>query len=105
MLGKRVQAEGLLWGAFEKGLGQRVILDGATVYVRGIDLLNRDWNGKIARVEGVLRIASVKPAPPGASGYGDDFSYFYIEADRVERIERVDSPWLQEFRRTNKVAK
>lgn len=105
IVGKRVHAEGLAWGALDKGLGPRVILDNAVVHVSGIDYLKRDLNGKTIRVEGILRIEHVKAAPPGAQGFGGDFSYYFIEADRAEAIERVSAPWLQEILPSARISK
>lgn len=102
IVGKRVQAEGLAWGAFEKGLGPRVILDHVAISVRGVDFVKRDLNGKTVRVEGILRVEHARAAPVGAQGRREDIWIYHIDAERVEPIERVEWPWLQESLPSNR---
>ena len=96
IVGSQVVAEGLGWGAFNKGLGQHLILDGAKVYVRNIDFLKDRLNGTLIRVVGTLRKGRVSKVPSGDPGYTKDFDYFYIDIDHYESIDRVTSPWLRE---------
>jgi hypothetical protein len=92
VVGERVVAEGLAWGVREKGLGQRVILDYGHVYVDGAELLR----GKLVRVVGKLERRRVRAAPPGAQGYGEDFDYFCIKAEKIEQVDEVRAPILAE---------
>jgi hypothetical protein len=96
LLGKRVVAEGLAWGAFAKGLGEHVILEDAKVYVRKIDYLKHDLDGRLVRVTGVLRRQRMTKAPPGAQGYSDGFDYYVIEADGAEVIDQVNELRVKE---------
>ena len=91
-VGEPVVAEGLAWGVGEKGLGQRVILDHAHVYVQGEKLPN----GRLVRVIGVLRLGTINAAPEGYQGYGEAFKYFYIEASEIESLDQVQAPRLAE---------
>lgn len=84
-VGSRVAAEGLAWGAHEKGLGQRILLDKAFIYVRGVDLPE----GKLVRVVGRLRSAVVGPAPRGSQGYESTFEYYYIEAEKIGLLDEL----------------
>ena len=91
-VGKSVVVEGLAWGVYEKGLGQRVIVDHGHIYVHGPMLPN----GKLVRVAGMLRRGQMKPAPPGSQGYNESFEYLYIEAAKVKQIDVVELPQLLE---------
>jgi hypothetical protein len=92
VVGERVVAEGLAWGVREKGLGQRVVLDHGHVYIDGDELPN----GKLVRVTGTLKRGEEEAAPPGAQGYGEGFSYFYIKAEKIEQVDVVRAPTLIE---------
>ena len=90
VVGERVVAEGLAWGVGEKGLGQRVVLDYGHVYVDGGKLPE----GKLVRVTGTLKRGEIEAAPPGSQGYGEGFTYFYIQADAIEQVDVVRQPKL-----------
>jgi hypothetical protein len=92
VVGERVVAEGLAWGVRDKGIGQRILLDYAHVYVDGPELPE----GKLVRVTGTLRVRDVKAVPRTRQGYGEDFSYYYIKAEKVEEVEVVRAPMLVE---------
>lgn len=96
VVGRVVMIEGLAWGVHEKGLGQRVILDGSSVYVSHVDFGKQDVEGRLVRVRGTLRKKLMRAAPKGTQGYGDDFEYFSIEAQELVKIDRVTWPWMQE---------
>jgi hypothetical protein len=95
-IGERVRAEGLAWGAGEKGLGQRLLLDGQTVQVRGVDFSRLGVNGKPVRVLGTLRSAEVEGAGRFEQTFSSAFRYPCIEAEKLEAIARVQSPILEE---------
>jgi hypothetical protein len=91
-VGERVVAEGLAWGVREKGLGQRVILDYGHIYVDGAELPQ----GRLVRVVGKLERRRMSAAPPGVQRYGEDFDYFRIKAETIERLDEVKAPMLAE---------
>ena len=93
LVGSIVEVDGLAWGAFEKGLGPRLVLPHGKVYLRNFNLDNES-NGRLLRVAGILRKATVEPARPGEQGYGTRFEYFYIESFAVERIEKIEQDQL-----------
>jgi hypothetical protein len=92
VVGEHVVAEGLAWGDDDKGLGQRVLLDGGHIYVTGKALPN----GRLVRVIGVLRLETQAAAQPGAQGFAKSFKYFSIAADKIEQLNEVESPFLAE---------
>jgi hypothetical protein len=47
--------EGIAWGEGEKGLGQRVILDGGHIFIDKIAFSDCKANGKLVRVTATLR--------------------------------------------------
>lgn len=96
VVGRVVTVEGLAWGVHEKGLGERVILDGTTVYVSGFNFNNHDAKGRPVRVQGTLRKKLMRAAPRSAQGYGSDFEYFEIDVEKWSIIDRVKTPWMQE---------
>jgi hypothetical protein len=96
VVGRMVVVEGLAWGSREKGLGQRVILDGSIVYVSNLDFAKQDLEGRLVRVRGTLQKKLMRAAPKGTQGYGEDFEYFTIAADQSERIDKATAPWMQE---------
>lgn len=102
LVGREVVVEGLAWGATEKGMGQRVVLDEAVVYARNIDYLKHKAHGRLVRVSGTLRRGQVTKASPGAGGFGAEFDYFYIDVTRWEIIEEVSKPWMEEIMPTKK---
>lgn len=89
MVGSMVEFDGLAWGAFEKGLGEHVVLPNLKIYLKNLDLIESDLNGRLVRIAGVLRKARVEPAPPGAQGYSQAFDYFYVDTVSVARIEKL----------------
>ncbi len=91
LLGKRIMAEGLAWGEGAKGLGERVVLPtGTPLYFTGSKYREQHRNGRTVRVAGVLTIKKMIKAPRGAQGYGDDFSYYSLEIETIEVIDKVD---------------
>ena len=97
VIGELVVAEGLAWGEKEKGLGQRVILDGSHVFIHKIEFGDKNANGKLVRVTGRLRAIDVPRFRGGfAQSDGGNYRYFCIDADKVELIDRVEFPYLAE---------
>ena len=86
-VGKRVVAEGLAWGAHEKGLGERVLLDGG--YLHAADV-NHWPEGKLVRVVGTLKLETYRAGPPGSQTYGVSFRYFTLEEVKFREIPRVE---------------
>jgi len=91
-VGRRVVAEGLAWGSHEKGLGERVLLDGSHIYVSGVNLPNEPgWpNGKLVRVVGTLRVRDMPKAGPGVQGYCESFCYFYLDDVKFRELRIVE---------------
>ena len=97
LLGKRVVAEGLGWGAGSKGLGERVVLpSGISVYFTGPRYSKLHRNGRLIRVVGTISVKRMLPAPPGAQGYTDEFDYYALDVESIEMIDEVrhESPQL-----------
>jgi hypothetical protein len=89
-----VTVDGLAWGAYDKGLGQHLILPHGRVYVRDADYLKHDLNGRLLRVSGYLRKSHLEKAPPTSQGYSESFDYFWIESFAVERIDQIQHDQL-----------
>ena len=92
LVNQTITADGLAWGAMEKGLGQRVILDDGLIYLKNPDFLKHKINGKLIRVSGVLRLRRMNAAPPGAQGYARPFSYYALEVINWKLIDTVNDP-------------
>jgi hypothetical protein len=97
VIGRRVQIEGIAWGAIEKGWGPYVIMNGSRVYVDSPDFLKGDVEGKLVRVNGVLQAQRIQRSPPGAQGAAVDFTIYKLSPAQSEKIERVTWPWMQEM--------
>jgi hypothetical protein len=71
--------------------GHRVILDGSEIRVEGkaVDLVHGKFNGRLVKVEGILRYHGWT-----LSRFGDSPPYFYIDPVSCKIVERVDSPYL-----------
>jgi len=89
---QKILAEGLAWGAMEKGLGQRLIVDDGHIYLDKPDFVKHQINGKLIRVSGTLRLRQQGAAPPGAQGYARPFTYYSLEVDAWEIIDAVRDP-------------
>jgi hypothetical protein len=97
VVGKQVTVDGLAWGAHEKGLGPRVILDRSAVYVENVDYLKAKVNGKLVRITGTLRFRQIDPAPQAAQSFGPkSVTYYAIEVESMFLIDQVETPWMQE---------
>ena len=94
MVDQIVDVDGLAWGAFEKGIGPYAVLPRGRVYLKNLDLLNTDFNGRLIRVSGVLRKSRVEPAGKFAQGYSQPFEYFYIEIISASRIDKLEHDQL-----------
>ena len=66
----------------------------AGVYLKNLDLLNTDLNGRLIRVTGVLRKSRVEAAGKFAQGYSQPLEYFYIETISASRIEKLEQDQL-----------
>jgi hypothetical protein len=96
LLGKRVVAEGLGWGAASKGLGERVVLpSGVSIYFTGRRYSKLHRNGRLVRVVGTISVKRMAAAPPGAQGYTDGFDYYALEVESIEVIEEVTHEFPQ----------
>jgi hypothetical protein len=95
IIGSKVAAEGIAWGATEKGWGAYVILESARVYVDGLDLLKAKAEGKLIRVTGILAAKRIPAARPGAAGPSREIVIYTIETAQWKLIDRVEWPWLE----------
>lgn len=89
MVGSVVQFDGIAWGAYAKGLGAHVVMPRDKIYVKNVDLVKSDLNGRLVRITGLLKKERMQPAAKGVQGYGQAFDYFTVETVAVERIEKV----------------
>ena len=89
MVNTLVEVDGLAWGGYSKGLGAHLCLPAGKVYLRGLDLVKSDNNGRLLRISGVLRKAQTAKVKGGVQGYSQSFDYFYIETLEATRIERI----------------
>lgn len=100
LVGKRIQVEGLAWGAFAKGLGERIVLpSGDKFYLTGKNYLRKHPNGSLVRLVGRLSIKTMEPAPPGAQGYTQRFRYYSVEVESFELIDKALRTFPIEVRR------
>lgn len=88
---QRVSRERAILHQAAKGLGQHLILPNGRVYVRGFKFFDHDANGRLLRIEGVLRKRHVRKAPPGAQGYNADFDYFYVDTS-WQKVDKLTDP-------------
>ncbi len=89
-LGKHVQVEGLAWGYDVNTLmpKSRVIFDGGTVLVKGVDFNKAEVRGRVVRVVGTLLLESM--SLPGVSRQLP--KYYCIEAKSFEVVEQATDP-------------
>jgi len=89
-IGEQVVAQGIAWGRVSKGLGDRVILDGATIYVRPAVL---DKQGRLVEVRGKLETMRRPPSPRTSQGYGPmGLEYYVITDAKCTSIDEVALP-------------
>jgi hypothetical protein len=92
-VGQQVIAQGIAWGKSEKGLGDRVILDGTTIYVAKPAAL--DKQGRLVEVSGKLEKLRVPPAPSTSGGFGPKgLEYYAISGAKWRYVDAVSSPRL-----------
>ena len=92
MVGKRVQVDGIAWGAFAKGLGERIVLpSGEKLYLSGKDYLNKHPNGKLVRIIGKLTIRTQEAVPIHSQGYTTAFQYYSIEVESFSLIKKAEN--------------
>ena len=72
---------------------QRIAYEGGRIFVRGVDFKKANAAGKLVRVAGELRLE-----PKGQAHFGEKTltidQYFYIQADKIQVIERTTDPVL-----------
>jgi hypothetical protein len=91
-VGKAVCVEGIAWGYdVETNLPKsRVIFEGGTVLVKGVDFNKPDVRGRCVRLTGTLRLGSMY-------SLGQHFerklpNYYYIDARSFDIVDRVTEP-------------
>jgi len=90
VVGKRVRAEGIGWGYdVDTDLPKsRIVFEGGTVLVKGVDFNKPEVRGKCVRVVGTLRLESMP-----LKGITRQFpNYYRIDAESFEVIDRVTDP-------------
>ncbi len=89
-VGKRVQVEGLAW-AYDVDTHipkSRVVFEGGTVLVKGVDFNKPELRGRVVRVVGTLLLESM--SRPGVSRQLP--KYYCIEAKSFEVVEQATDP-------------
>ena len=89
-IGKQVRVEGIAWGYEVKTElpKSRVIFEGGTVLVNGVDFNKPEIRGKSVRVFGSLRLETM-PHP----GFARQFpNYYCIDAKSFEIIDQIAEP-------------
>src|SRR5690606_25750934 len=89
-VGKRDQVEGIGWGYEVKTElpKSRVVFEGGTVLVKGVDFNKPEVRGKLVRVVGNLSLESMPHR-----GFERQFpNYYVIDAESFEVIETVTEP-------------
>ena len=93
VVGRQLIAQGIAWGRSEKGLGERVILDGTTIYIAPPAVLDRQ--DRLVEVSGRLEKLHVPPAPSTSQGFGQKgLAYYAISGAKLRYIDAVSSPHL-----------
>lgn len=90
-IGKRVRVEGIAWGydGFKTAIPKsRVVFEGGTVLVKGVELNKPAVRGKMVRVVGTLG-REVIPREGFNRGFPD---YYFIDAKSFEVIEKAAEP-------------
>ena len=93
LVGKRVVVDGIAWGAFAKGLGERIVLlCGVKLYLTGKDYLAGHPEGKLIRITGKLTIKTQEPvSSPYEQGYTSRFQYYSIEVESFKVIDKAEN--------------
>lgn len=95
VVGSTVVGEGIAWGFYDKGFGPYVIIDGARVYVAGLDKERGKLDGKLIRVTGTLEVHKQPAAPPTSQGVSQDVIIYSIHGATWKAIDRVEWPYLE----------
>jgi hypothetical protein len=92
-VGRRVVAQGIAWGQKEKGLGDRVILDAATIYVAGQAPFEKQ--GRLVEVSGRLELKRFPGRPVTDQGCGPAGVQYYVISDaKWKYVDEVREPML-----------
>jgi hypothetical protein len=69
---------------------QRVAYEGGRIFIRGVDFKKAGAEGKLVRVSGVLMLS-----PEARASFGTiSDQYFYIQADKIQLLDRATDPLL-----------
>lgn len=95
LLGRQVQVEGVVWGAFAKADQCYIILENAVIYIDSDTFPKDELNGKIVRMRGTLaaldrRIQSHNPKKI--------YRHFVIRASRHWVLDRVSWPYMRQVK-------
>jgi len=91
VVGQQVTAQGIAWGKSEKGLGDRAILDGTTIYAALP--VEFDSEGRLVEVTGKLEKLRIPPASRTSQGIGPKgLEYYAISAAKWRYVDAVSSP-------------
>jgi hypothetical protein len=91
----QVIAEGIAWSD-SKGFGDRVILDGTSIFLEAPEEFGVKNHGRLVEVRGVLTRKVHKAGPKTSQGFGSDVCRYTLENARWKFIEKAASPYLRE---------
>jgi hypothetical protein len=94
-VGVQVIAEGIAWSD-SKGFGDRVILDGTSIFVEATEEFGVKNRGRLVEVRGVLTKKLQKAGPKTSQGFGSDVCRYTLQNASWKIIERAGSPFLRE---------
>jgi hypothetical protein len=89
IVGRRATIQGIAWRD-SKGLGDRVILDGTTLYVAAREPFKE--TGRLVKVTGIFAKRTMSAGPPESQGFPEAFEYYILADATIESIESVSSP-------------
>jgi len=95
IVGRKVVVQGLFWGAFEKGYGPYVIMNGSVICIDSSKLPVEKLQGTPVEMKGKL-VAQIQPAAARFSaGFKRPTRVFKIQPTEYRILKRVDWPWMR----------
>lgn len=95
IVGRNVVVQGLFWGAFEKGYGPYVIMNGSKIYIDSDKLPAAKVQGKLVEVKGKLVVQFQQAAPRNSAGIKLPLRIFKVRPTEYRILKRVDWPWMR----------
>lgn len=102
-VGQTVECEGLVWGAYVKGLGPYVIFPRnpafeGRLYLTNCGAIQEKIHGRLVYLKGVLRQGKKHKAESTAEfpvqGYSHDFMYYYLEVTHWKFVDKLTDQQL-----------